>query len=314
MEVNPEVTKTILDEQIAAEQDPQQQQFLKTIRQAVDISPQTAAQATELGGAAIFGKDWYDGITKVREERRAAALAPFTLRKETADTIIKEAQAKFAPEKFLADLNLTRAEIERAKAAQNASIAAANKSGADAAKASAEAQQMGAGVIPAEKRPDAESKFRTEYNNLTKGYQEVKAAYGRVLSSKDDAVGDLSLIFGYMKMLDPGSVVREGEFATAQNAAGVPERVQNIYNRVLSGQRLSEGQRKSFKGQAESLFSQAGQQEKVVRKGIERIATGYGLNTNNIFLEPVESVPTAPPEAQTKTKPGAKGKNVQVEY
>jgi len=34
-----------------------------------------------------------------------------------------------------------------------------------------------------------------------------------------------------MKILDPGSVVREGEFATAQNSAGIPERIRAKYNR-----------------------------------------------------------------------------------
>jgi hypothetical protein len=162
---------------------------------------------------------------------------------------------------------------------------------------------MSAGIIPADKRPEAESKFRKEYSDQTKGYQEVKSAYGRVLASDDSAVGDLSLIFGYMKMLDPGSVVREGEFATAQNAAGVPERIVNIYNKIISGERLNDSQRKAFKGQAERLFKQAGQQESEVRRGLERIAKGYGLNTENIFLEPVESVPTAPVRAPAPPTP-----------
>ena len=82
-----------------------------------------------------------------------------------------------------------------------ASKAAAAKSGADARRAEAEAKQILSGVIPAEKRPEMEGKMRKEYNDQTKPYQEVKSAYGRVLSSEDSAVGDLSLIFGYMKML-----------------------------------------------------------------------------------------------------------------
>ena len=207
---------------------------------------------------------------------------------------MKEAEAKFAPEKFLADLNLTQSQIDQAKAARRASDAAASKSGAEAKRAEAEANQIAAGIIPADKRPEAEGKFRKEYSDQTKGYQEVKSAYGRVLASEDNAVGDLSLIFGYMKMLDPGSVVREGEFATAQNAAGVPERIQNIYNQVVSGQRLSPSQRQSFKGQAGKLYSTAQTQEAQVRQGIERIAKGYGLNTANIFYTPTEVAPTAP--------------------
>jgi hypothetical protein len=162
---------------------------------------------------------------------------------------------------------------------------------------------MAAGVIPADKRPEAERNFRNEYNDRTKVYQDVKASYGRVLSSDDSAVGDLSLIFGYMKMLDPGSVVREGEFATAQNAAGVPDRVMNVYNRIVSGERLNSDQRKAFKGQAERLFKQAGQQEAQVRSGIERIAKDYGLNTANIFYTPEDVAPVAPGAAASAPAP-----------
>ena len=57
----------------------------------------------------------------------------------------------------------------------------------------------------------------------------------------------ISLIFGFMKMLDPGSVVREGEFATAQNAASIPDRIRNAYNRALEGTRLNPQQREMFK-------------------------------------------------------------------
>ncbi len=171
--------------------------------------------------------------------------------------------------------------------------------------------QGAAGIIPVDKRPEAEGKFRKEYSDQTKGYQEVKSAYGRVLASEDNAVGDLSLIFGYMKMLDPGSVVREGEFATAQNAAGVPERIQNIYNQVVSGQRLSPSQRQSFKGQAGKLYSTAQTQEAQVRQGIERIAKGYGLNTANIFYTPTEVAPTVPGAAPGAPAP-APGAPVSV--
>lgn len=289
----------LLRERAVAERNagrPDQAQAYETFASISEINPDSAgvtigALVAKLPG----GKDAIESFNKLRDERRAAALAPFTLRKETAEATIKEAEAKLAPERFLANLNLTQEQIKQAQAAQAASRAAAAASGAEARRKNAEAEQLAAGIIPVDKRPEQETKFRKEYTDLTKGYQEVKSAYGRVLSSQDNAVGDLSLIFGYMKMLDPGSVVREGEFATAQNAAGVPERVQNIYNRVISGERLSEGQRKAFKGQAESLFKQAGQQEATVRKGIERIARGYGLNTANIFLEAVESAPTAPP-------------------
>jgi len=226
------------------------------------------------------------------ESRIAQATQRFKISEANSIAAIKAAEARFAPEKFGLEIGLTRAQIEASKAARRASDAAATESGEKAKRAQAEASQIAAGIIPIEKRPEAETKFRKEYNDQTKPFQEVKSAYGRVLSSEDTAVGDLSLIFGYMKMLDPGSVVREGEFATAQNATGVPERIQNIYNKVVSGERLNASQRNSFKGQAKKLYESAGEQETVVRQGLERIAKGYGLNTGNIFYTPVEVAPT----------------------
>jgi hypothetical protein len=133
--------------------------------------------------------------------------------------------------------------------------------------------------------------MREEYFKRTAVYQETKDAYGRVLSANENAAGDLALVFAYMKMLDPGSVVREGEFASAANAAGVPERIRNIYNNVQKGEILNGGQRKMFKGQAKSIYDTALKQEDETRKGITRIAKGYGLNTENIFFTEQEQQP-----------------------
>lgn len=282
----------------------------KTLLEQIDVNPKIAASSIDYTISSILPpkeyKDWAEGISKVKETARAEELAPITRRKESADVIAKELANKFAPEKIAADLGLTKAQTEQAKAAAAASRADAAKSGAEAARAQAEARQMGAGIIPLEKRPEMESKFRKEYSDQTRGYQEVKSAYGRILASENSAVGDISLIFGYMKMLDPESVVREGEFATAEKARGVPESVLNIYNKLISGRRLNSSQRKSFKGQADKLYKTAATQEETVRKGIERIATGYGLKTENIFYAPTEVAPTAPVEVpEAKQTPEA---------
>ena len=78
--------------------------------------------------------------------------------------------------------------------------------------------------------------------------RDVGLAYGKIQASSTEpsAAGDIALLINYMKMLDPGSVVREGEFATAQNAGGVEARVRATYNNLLRGERLTEGQRADF--------------------------------------------------------------------
>ena len=100
---------------------------------------------------------------------------------------------------------------------------------------------------------------RKEFNNRpeVKEYRDVSTSYRQIyaLANKPATAGsDIAMVFSYMKMLDPGSVVREGEFATAQNAAGVPDQVRNLWNRALQGTRLNDKQRKDFLNQAYSVY------------------------------------------------------------
>jgi hypothetical protein len=297
-----DIAKNLLKDQATAFRNAGREQDAKateTYLQLIDMNPTGAQTTIGLMMATLpGGKEILENVDKTLSTSRAEAKQPYEMIKLTSEAIIKEQEAKFAPDQFLNDLNLTKEQISQAKAARRASDAAAAKSGADAKRAQAEANQILSGIVPADKRPELEGKMRKEYNEQTKPYQEVKSAYGRLLSSEDNAVGDLSLIFAYMKMLDPGSVVREGEFATAQNAAGVPEQIRNMYNKAASGERLNKSQRESFKSQAKGLYNSALESEKIVRTGLERISKGYGLNTQNVFYSATEQAPAGAPPAQ----------------
>lgn len=139
-----------------------------------------------------------------------------------------------------------------------------------------------------EKGMEIASKLRNEWlkNPLTKSTQDVAVAYEKVKSSSAEpsAAGDLSLIFNYMKMLDPGSVVREGEFANAQNAAGVPDRVRNWYNKLMSGERLNPTQRQDFTKQAENVFKSQMEQQKRFNKNYETLSEQYGVGSDKVVL------------------------------
>ena len=88
--------------------------------------------------------------------------------------------------------------------------------------------------------------FRTRLDKFQGDLRKTDVAFRKINAAPDTASGDMSLIFGFMKLLDPGSTVREGEFASAESAAGIPTRIVNAYNRALTGERLSAGQRKEF--------------------------------------------------------------------
>jgi hypothetical protein len=137
---------------------------------------------------------------------------------------------------------------------------------------------------------EPEQKLRKEFMDETKVHQEVRQSYNRILASKPDAAGDLALIYGFMKMLDPRSVVRESEFATAQNAAGVPEIVRNTWNRVLSGERLPPEQRTRF-------MAQSGAIQRQYQTDYDRLANQYSGIARQYRIDPKRVIPdlTAPP-------------------
>lgn len=150
---------------------------------------------------------------------------------------------------------------------------------------------------------DAENKLRDEFQKQTKDFVTVRDAFAKVNAAALDpnAASDIALIFAYMKMLDPTSVVREGEFATAQNAGGIPDRVVNMYNRAINGTRLNDQQRRNFLGEAKKVYQAQTQSLDQTRKTYGDLADRYGLDTRNIVTDfaPVQEAPLAPPARVT---------------
>jgi len=65
---------------------------------------------------------------------------------------------------------------------------------------------------------------------------------------------DQGVIYQWMKLLDPSSTVREGEYASVKNARGVPEKIRNWWNQTLSGEILTPGQRKELREAAAPVW------------------------------------------------------------
>lgn len=110
----------------------------------------------------------------------------------------------------------------------------------------------------AEKPALKESDISTLRGDFSKAVAEpVKAltAYDRIVSASSEgtAAGDIALVYGFMKMLDPASTVNSGEFATAANAGGIPDKVRSVYNSIVSGETLAPEIRKDFLGTADRL-------------------------------------------------------------
>jgi hypothetical protein len=134
---------------------------------------------------------------------------------------------------------------------------------------------------------DKTTKLRKEFSDQSKDYIKQNASFGRVQASANNpsAAGDLALIFNYMKLLDPGSTVREGEFATAQNSAGVPERIRAKLNEVIRGERLAPEQRSDFYSRAIDLFSEANRQHQKLKSRYSNLAKRNDLPSEDVVID-----------------------------
>jgi hypothetical protein len=134
---------------------------------------------------------------------------------------------------------------------------------------------------------EAVGKARKEFTSqaFVKDFSNQTAAYARVMSSVEDPSpsGDLALIFNFMKVLDPGSTVREGEFATAAQAGKVDDRVLNMYNRVLAGETLTAAQRADFANRATMLYAGADRQYKSLADQYSAFAKAAGLPPDQVI-------------------------------
>lgn len=138
------------------------------------------------------------------------------------------------------------------------------------------------------------TQLRKERSNdpITKNTKAIQQSFGKIekAAKSDTAAGDLNLIFNFMKMLDPGSVVREGEFANAQNTAGVPDRVRNAYNNALRGTRLNTDQRGEFVAQAEDVLKNQLELQQGVDDNFRKIAIENNLDPEQLGIKPEDSI------------------------
>jgi hypothetical protein len=131
--------------------------------------------------------------------------------------------------------------------------------------------------------------FRSE--PIYKAHQEMQSAYSQIQQSLKQAspAGDLAGATKLMKLLDPGSVVRESELGMAMAASGLLDRVQNYAGNVISGNKLTPAQRKDFQTLADALFQESVKQYNGKRGEYQGIAQRNGLNVMDVLGNEAQS-------------------------
>lgn len=129
---------------------------------------------------------------------------------------------------------------------------------------------------------------------IYKDYNDMKSAYSQVVSSLSQGtpIGDVAGATKVMKLLDPGSVVRESELGIAMAASGRMDRLNNYFSNMMSGQKLTPTQREDFKALSNELYAAAGQAYNQKRKEYEQFGDAYGFKNLNTALGAPATIPS----------------------
>jgi hypothetical protein len=145
------------------------------------------------------------------------------------------------------------------------------------------------------------TQLRNEYQKhpVTSNTMKVNEQMGKVeeMMKNPNAATDMSLIFAFMKTLDPGSTVREGEYASAANATSAFGRVQQFIGKAGTGQNLTPEQKRQFLGIMRSFRDAQNQLQKEVNEKYGSYAGRIGVDPRDLM--PVENTSAVQAEPQT---------------
>lgn len=150
-----------------------------------------------------------------------------------------------------------------------------------------------------------ERSMRSAFEGLpdVRNYHTVLPVAQAARSAASGGAGDLDLIYGFARVMDPGSVVRESETEMAQNTGGVSDRVRGLLQSVSNGQHLTPQVRQRLLTEIDNRVSQYRAAYTQIRKNYFRNAERYGFDTDAAvgpdIGEAYQPGPNAPAPAAT---------------
>ena len=128
-----------------------------------------------------------------------------------------------------------------------------------------------------------------ELSGMDTAYKQVTAAI-----KEGTPIGDTAAATKIMKLLDPGSVVRETELGMAMAATGKMDKLQNYMDLYISGRKLTPSQRTEFQSLADELYNAAATAYNAKREEYANIGRKYQLDTDIALGKPAQIITGVP--------------------
>lgn len=150
---------------------------------------------------------------------------------------------------------------------------------------------------------DLRSEFRQlqpvrDFMALTPAIREIEAAATRENPTR---INDINLVFAYAKMLDPASVVREGEQIMITRSGGPIEALRGMINGLNGGATIAPETRASILTEARSRFASAREAFELFADEYRGLATDMGVDPNRV-VRPLRGA--EPPQRAVPGQPG----------
>lgn len=134
---------------------------------------------------------------------------------------------------------------------------------------------------------DTEMKLADDYRAQSKDFRDANSAYKQINATLAQATkspaATLAAATKFMKILDPGSVVRESELGMALAASGVIDRMQNYINTLQRGKVLTETQAKDFGNISGKIYGAAQEVQRRVDADYSSKASKYNLRPDMVI-------------------------------
>lgn len=149
-----------------------------------------------------------------------------------------------------------------------------------ATKASATSISINTGEKGFQHEFDLKKSFGNE--PIYKEFQGMKSAFSQVQESlkKENPIGDVAAATKIMKLLDPGSVVRESELGIAMAASGKMDRLTNYVDMWKKGTLLTPSQRIEFGALANELYNASARAYNEKRNEYASFGAKYEIDAN----------------------------------
>ena len=166
-----------------------------------------------------------------------------------------------------------------------------------ATKASATSISINTGKEGFKNEFDLSKEFKNE--PVYKDYQGMKGALSAVEASlkKENPIGDVAAATKIMKLLDPGSVVRESELGIAMAASGKLDRISNYVDMWKKGTLLTPTQRAEFGALANELYNASARAYNDKRGEYAGFGAKYGIDANTALGNTAPVFTYTPPAA-----------------